>query len=150
MRDKKGKFIKSYSSGYGFKKGHIPWNKGKHCIHSGSFKKGHKPSKKTREKMSISHSKPMKGGKRRDNKGYIYIYKPDHPFCNKNKYISEAHLVMESIIGRYLRPEEIVHHKGTKYPMGSFEDKGDNRKENLKLFKNESEHQRFHCLNRTH
>ena len=51
---------------------------------------------------------------------------------------------MEKHLGRYLKPEEIVHHKGTKYPMGSVKDKQDDRPENLQLFTNQSKHMEFH------
>ena len=37
-----------------FKKGQKAWNKGKHLVHSGSFKKGHKVSKDIRDKISES------------------------------------------------------------------------------------------------
>jgi len=43
---------------------------------------------------------------------------------------------MEKHIGRYLTPEEVVHHIN--------EIKTDNRIENLMLFKNANEHTKFH------
>ena len=46
--------------------------------------------------------------------------------------------------GGYLKPEEIVHHKGIKYPLVSIENKQDDRPENLRLFPNRSKHGKFH------
>ena len=51
---------------------------------------------------------------------------------------------MEEIIGRYLIPPEMVHHKGIKYPFGSIENKQDDRPENLQLFANRKKHTKFH------
>jgi polyhydroxyalkanoate synthesis regulator phasin len=43
-------------------------------------------------------------------------------------------------LGRCLLPWEIVHHKGTKYPQDSIENKSDNRIENLQLWPNQKQH----------
>lgn len=82
-----------------FKKGHTPWNKGKYVRLSpkSEFRKGMKP-----------HN--WKGG-RINHKGYIYIFKPNHPNSSQTGYILEHRLVMETSIGRCLKPNEIVHHK---------------------------------------
>ncbi|GAI51879.1 unnamed protein product, partial [marine sediment metagenome] len=48
--------------------------------------------------------------------------------------------VMAKQLKRCLLPWEIVHHKGTKHPMGSRENKQDNRDENLELFSIQAEH----------
>jgi len=58
--------------------------------------------------------------------GYIMVYMPEHPYCNSNGYVREHRLVMEQRLGRYLRPEETVHHIN--------EIRNDNRDENLELF----------------
>jgi hypothetical protein len=79
-----------------------------------------------------------KGGKYKDGDGYIYIYKPEHPFATKNGYILEHRLIMEKAIGRYLTQKEVVHHKN--------EDTSDNYLENLLLFANNSEHIKYHNL----
>lgn len=67
-----------------------------------------------------------RGGVRKANKaGYIYIYKPDHPFATKGGNVMEHRVVLEEKIGRYLEPHEIAHH------INGIKD--DNRPENLAL-----------------
>ena len=142
-----------------FKKGMTPWNKGMKgiCLNSGRthFKKGHIPEypfKKGNKPWNTGKKRPEMSGKNHprfkgktiDSYGYVLIYKPNHPFCSSNKYVRRSHLVIEEIIDRYLLPEEVVHHKGTKYPLGSIENKQDDRPENLQLFDNQSKHTKFH------
>jgi len=77
-----------------------------------------------------------KGGRVIEKKtGAVLIYSPGHPCQRKNtKYIYEHRLVMEQHLGRYLRPDEVVHHKN--------KNTSDNRIENLELFASNSEHLR--------
>lgn len=42
--------------------------------------------------------------------GYIIIYCPEHPYSTSKGYVMEHRLVMESHLGRYLKPEEKIHH----------------------------------------
>jgi len=89
-----------------FKKNCIPWNKGKsNC----NFKT-------------------------KNHRGYIMILCPNHPHPSaaNGRYCFEHRLVMEKHLGRYLRPEERIHHKD--------HDKTNNKINNLELFKNTSEH----------
>ncbi len=83
------------------------------------------------------NSRAWKGGKRTDSQGYTLIkLLPDdffYPTAMKDAYIFEHRLVMAKHLGRNLHRWEIVHHKHTKYPAGSIEDKQDNRIENLQL-----------------
>lgn len=82
-----------------------------------------------------------KGDKHISYHGYVFVSKRDHPFCDINGYVKEHRLIIENHIGRYLNPKEIVHHiNGIR---------NDNRIENLKLFKNQSEHMRNHRLDGT-
>ena len=90
-----------------------------------------------------------KGGRRTEG-GYIYIRlaKDDFfsPMAKKAYgYVAEHRLAMAKHLGRCLHPWESVHHKGTKYPLGSIENKQDNRFENLQLL-SEVGHQQLSVL----
>ncbi len=67
---------------------------------------------------------------------YYAVYYPSHPDSDKNGYIYEHRLVAEKILGRRLKPEEVVHH----------EDKNslNNSKDNLKVFATTKDHNRYH------
>ena len=85
-----------------------------------------------------------KGGKIIHN-GYVMVLNRAHPHARLGgKYVREHRLIMEKYLGRYLTPEERVHHKGIKYPIDSIKNKQDNRIKNLELFANHSEHNKFH------
>lgn len=127
----------------GFQKGHKAWNKGlKGCIHSGSFKKGHKVpiewrkkwSKTKKGKFTIKKATNWKGGKAKHKNRWL-IFQPNHPLANKQGYIYRARLVMEKKIGRYLKPKEVIHH------INGIEN--DDRPENLWLFRNSSAHANY-------
>ena len=64
------------------------------------------------------------GGRYIDDKGYIRVLKPEHPF-NNSGYVYEHRLVLEKELGRYLQTWETVHHIN--------EVKLDNRPKNLFL-----------------
>lgn len=81
-----------------------------------------------------------KGGRIRDG-DYWYVRSPSHPHVGNRGYVLEHRLVMEKHLGRYLEPEEVVHHEN--------EDPSDNRIENLRLFPNQSEHKKHHESKRT-
>lgn len=102
-------------------------------------KKGRKLSDETRRKMSIADKVGGIGHKKKRSDGYVYIYFPDHPKSTKDGYIMEHDLIMECLIGRHLKDDEVVHHKNKI--------RDDNRKENLQLmtFK---EHARLHMIER--
>uniref|UniRef100_A0A6H1ZGG0 Putative homing endonuclease n=1 Tax=viral metagenome TaxID=1070528 RepID=A0A6H1ZGG0_9ZZZZ len=82
-----------------------------------------------------NHCHLWKGGVRGGNGKYIYIYKPEHPRSCR-RVVPQQVLVVEKIIGRYLSGDEIVHH------INGIKD--DNRPENLYLFSDDREHQRYH------
>jgi hypothetical protein len=90
-----------------FKKGHVPWNKGKK-YHTGlSWNRG--------KRYSLPHIK----GKRHNpalrvkhSSGYIlYQVGKEHPFSDIRGYIPEQRYVIEQQIGRYIDTgKETVHH----------------------------------------
>ncbi len=90
------------------------------------FKKGHDTGgcKNSRWKGGIVYCR-----------GYVYIYRPEHIFCNYKKQVLRSHLIMEKHLGRYLKPIEIVHH------VNSIRD--DDRIENLQIT-NKFEHASLH------
>lgn len=75
------------------------------------------------------------GGRHIDKDGYVNVHCLNHPNARKHTpYILEHRLVMEKMLGRYLLPEEVVHHRD--------KNKQNNAPENLQLFSENSEHLR--------
>jgi transposase len=67
--------------------------------------------------------------------GYKLIKAKDHPFADSKGYVREHRLVMEEKLGRFLTPDEIVHHID--------ENKLNNAPENLEVM-SKAEHCRHH------
>lgn len=119
-----------------FKKGNIPWNKGLTKENNKIVKKiANSKIGKKRIDMTGKNHPNWNDGKMTTKNGYVQIMNKNHPFQSRG-YVYEHRLVMEKNIGRYLKSTEHVHHiNGIK---------NDNRIENLMLFKNNSEHIKFH------
>jgi hypothetical protein len=100
--------------------------------------KGREFSEEHKKKIAEAHTGEKHynyKGKQNDS-GYVLIPMPDHPCATKRGLVPEHRLVMEEIIGRFLKPEEVVHHiNGVR---------NDNRPANLWLFSDNSEHLQFH------
>lgn len=120
---KSGLTTKKALQGFRDKRKLKPWSrKGTHC------------SESTKEKLSILKSNGI-GNKNISSTGYVRIYFPDHPKSDSFGYVFEHDLIMECVIGRWLQPDEVVHHKnGIKI---------DNRLKNLELL-TRSEHMSLH------
>lgn len=73
-----------------------------------------------------------KGGRIIDHDGYVLIKKHDHPYKNRHSYVREHRLVMEQVLGRYLEPNEVIHHKDGN--------KQNNHPDNLEIFSSNQEH----------
>ena len=127
--------------------------------------KGYKLSQETRQKMSnakklnplseetrrkIAEAKRSKfnglngyGHTKPHCKGYVLAYAPLHPHAHADGYIMLHTIIMERSIGRYLKENEVVHHKNRN--------RQDNRIENLELMdkkKHMSMHMKERCLKR--
>ncbi len=103
--------------------GRTPWNKGL----------TKKTDKRVAEMSGENHYNW--GGGCVNSRGYKRIYKPKHPLSDVDGYIREHRVVMEKKLGRYLKPEEVVHHID--------HNKRNNDQDNLMLFASQSKHIKY-------
>ncbi len=92
--------------------------------------------------VPVGYSKPgalnpnWKGGEISDGHGQILIYSPQHPNPSwQGTHVYRYRLVVEKHLGRYLTPDEVVHHIN--------ENPSDDRIENLQVM-SQSEHMKLH------
>ena len=97
--------------------------------------KGKMLSDETKKKIGDANKIIGAGHKKKRKDGYIEVYFPTHPKSRKDGYILEHILKMESLIGRHLKDNEVVHHANGV--------KDDNRLGNLILMTS-SEHTAYH------
>lgn len=83
-----------------------------------------------------------KGNKRFSKEGYVMVLSPYHPNKNSHGQVAEHTLVCEKELGRYLLPNEVVHHID--------KNKSNNTPSNLIVFKNNTEHLLFHQKQRAY
>jgi hypothetical protein len=67
---------------------------------------------------------------------YEYVIDKDHPRANEDGQVYTHIIVAEEKLGRYLLPEEVVHHKDLN--------KLNNHPDNLMVFATKGDHTRFH------
>lgn len=106
--------------------------------------KGKTISQEQRKMISLANSCDYNGlngyGHTKDhNRGYVLAYVPKHPNAHRDGYLMLHTVLMEQKIGRYLKPNEVVHHIN--------HDRKDNRLENLMLM-DKKEHMRMHMIER--
>lgn len=80
------------------------------------------------------------GGRRIDEDRYVMVKAPKHPYATADGYVREHRLVMERVLGRYLRPEEVVHHKRGR----------SNHPDNLEVFASQADHMRHEWATNWH
>lgn len=70
------------------------------------FKNGHNSY------LRLADKNPRwKGGLLISHQGYLLMRVYGHPYGNKSGYVLFHRLIMEEYLGRYLNPDEKVHHK---------------------------------------
>lgn len=69
-------------------------------------------------------------------KPYRWVYAPDHPRATKKGWVQEHRIIAEELLGRILKPEEVVHHID--------KDTLNNNVDNLMIFAAARDHNAFH------
>jgi hypothetical protein len=112
---------------------------GKHLKKQTPWNKGITADKDSRLASAKRHGmygkrSPRWNGGRFIEQGYVLVWCPKHP-QNRRGYVKEHRLIMEKQTGRYLKRDEVVHHKNGITT--------DNRTSNLELM-TKYEHAKLH------
>lgn len=83
-------------------------------------------------RQTMENNTFWRGGRMIDERGYILVKTPNHPYKDRHGYVREHRLVMEQHLGRYLSPHEVVHHKDNN--------PSNNDLKNLEVFGSNGEH----------
>jgi hypothetical protein len=123
-----------------FKKGIVPWNKGKTGLQPwNSGVSGYNIIRPMNQSEIMKKINPPIGTKK-SNRGYILIYKPDWPSAMLTPtwkgYVFEHRYIIEKRIGRSLKKSEVIHHLDG--------DKENNNNENLLLCVDARKHEELH------
>lgn len=84
---------------------------------------------------SFGEQNPKWKGGIRHIKGVQHIYSPNHHLARKDGWVPEHRWIMEEVLKRKLKKNEVVHHKFGKI----------NDPINLEVFKNNGTHRANHC-----
>lgn len=82
--------------------------------------------------MRAQRNPNWKGGRTVASNGYVLLKRHGHPMADSRGYVYEHRLVAEQMLGRPLRPAEVVHHLNHI--------KTDNRPENLQVLPSRAHH----------
>lgn len=73
-----------------------------------------------------------KGGRFVNRRGYVEVLDRDNPMAKQSGYVLEHRLVVAKVLGRPLRPEEVVHHRDRNLQ--------NNHPDNLEHYEDQSAH----------
>lgn len=135
------------NAGCKFRKAGMPpgWHPSPEAIkRSAEKRRGMKRSDETRRRLSEVRKCSYNGlngygHTKLHPRGYVLTYAPLHPKAHKDGYVMLHTVIIEQNIGRYLYPDEVVHHKNHI--------RDDNRIENLELMK-KNDHCSMHAKER--
>lgn len=91
--------------------------------------------------LKLNKNPNWKGGRTITSHGYVKIKNPNHPYSDVSGYVYEHRLVAEKNIKRYLKPNEIIHHKDG--------DTLNNTMKNLEILNSPLEHRVLHRKNKS-